>query len=131
MRKYESIVVFSNSLGDVQINQEVSKFEDFLKGQGAINLAVDSWGKREVAYSPLGKKQIGDYRCFNYESDNSDIVDNLINQLRITEGIIKFQTHKKKDRFRKFRGNPRHVGQDDGDDLDDLDGLSDDLNDDN
>lgn len=130
MRKYESVVVFANSLGDAQIGQEVAKFGDFLKGQGAVNLAVDSWGKREIAYSPLGKKQIVDYRCFKYESDNHDIVDSLISQLRITEGIVKFQTHKINERVRKFKGNPRYSGSGEVDESDELDEVSDDLSDD-
>lgn len=127
MRKYESVVVFCNSLGDQQIKEEVGKVEGFLSAQGAQELVFESWGKKEVAYSPLGKKRFGDYCCFTYQSDNSEIVERLAGQLRITEGIIKFQTHRISDRVRKFKGNPRRANQDDDDQGDDLIDEADDL----
>ena len=108
MRKYESIVVFAPTLGEARLKEETTKIENLIQAQQGQNLKVDSWGKKEIAY-PVEKHKFGHYRCFCFETDNHAIIDVLQGQLRISDSVIKFQTHRLNEKVRKFKGNPRRV----------------------
>lgn len=105
MRKYETVVIFDPTLGEDKVNKEISKVEGIIKHAGAAQLSVNSWGRKQIAYK-VGRHKNGVYVEFKYESDKSDIVEVLTNQLRITESVIKFQNHRLPDRVRKFQGRP-------------------------
>ncbi|MCB0311488.1 MAG: 30S ribosomal protein S6, partial [Bdellovibrionales bacterium] len=70
---------------------------------GGKELKVNSWGRKELAYL-MDKQRFGTYVCFNYSSEEGGIVKELASQLRITESVLRFQTHRLNDRSRKFKG---------------------------
>ena len=120
-RKYETIVVFKPDLTETQIKDEEKKLEGILKTAGATTVATESWGRKDIAYL-VRKNKSGTFVRFNYESKRSDTVEEFTGTLRITDSVIKFQTHRHADKVRKFKGNPkRPVGSDQGFDYMDSD----------
>ncbi len=108
MRKYESIVVFSPELNKEQLSTEIAKVKDILKGFNALEVFVEEWGKRKIAY--VAKKQTqGFYVCFYYEAENMKVIEELVYNLRINDAVLKFQTHHISDKADKYRGNMAFV----------------------
>ncbi|HND77920.1 MAG TPA: 30S ribosomal protein S6, partial [bacterium] len=48
-RFYETVVVFDAQTGDDVIKGIVDKIKEVLTSHGAVNVAVDEWGKRKLA----------------------------------------------------------------------------------
>jgi len=107
-RRYESVVVFNPRLSDSQIKEEVKKVETLLAAQNAKVSTVDTWGKKEAAFS-FGKQKFGYYVVFNYETANHQAANELQAVLRINESVQKFQTHLINSKVRKFKGNPKRL----------------------
>jgi ribosomal protein S6 len=118
-RRYESVVVFNPRLSDSQIKDEVKKVEAVLAAQNAKVSTVDTWGKKEAAFS-FGKQKFGYYVVFNYETANHQAANELQAVLRINESVQKFQTHLIDTKVRKFKGNPKRLQnpRSEGDDFD-------------
>jgi small subunit ribosomal protein S6 len=118
-RRYESVVVFNPRLSDSQIKDEVKKVEALLAAQNAKISTVDTWGKKEAAFS-FNKQRFGYYVVFNYEAANHEAPNALQSVLRINESVQKFQTHLIKTATRKFKGNPKRLQnpRTEGDDFD-------------
>lgn len=107
-RKYESIVIFRPDLPETQLKQELKRFEGILESKGAGTVNVDNWGKKDIAYTVRKNKQ-GKFVVLNYETADHSAVEALTSILRISDSVIKFQTHKINERVRKFKGNPRRA----------------------
>ena len=118
-RRYESVVVFNPRLSDSQIKEEVKKVEAVLAAQNAKVSTVDTWGKKEAAFS-FGKQKFGYYVVFNFETANHQAANELQSVLRINESVQKFQTHLVHTKVRKFKGNPKRLQnpRSEGDDFD-------------
>lgn len=119
VRRYESVVVFNPRLSDSQIKDEVKKVESVLAANQATITGVDTWGKKEAAFS-FNKQRFGYYVVFNYEAANHEAPNALQSVLRINESVQKFQTHLIQSKVRKFKGNPKRLSnpRGDGDDFD-------------
>ena len=119
VRRYESVVVFNPRLSDAQIKDEVKKVESVLAANQATITGVDTWGKKEAAFS-FSKQRFGYYVVFNYEAANHEAPNALQSVLRINESVQKFQTHLIHTKVRKFKGNPKRLQnpRGDGDDFD-------------
>jgi small subunit ribosomal protein S6 len=92
-RKYESIVVFTPKLSEQEVDDEVAKITSFLTDRGASAVQVSSWGKRELAYE-VQKQTRAHYMVIYFTLENLDALAELTYQYRITESIMKFQTHR-------------------------------------
>lgn len=110
MRKYETILILRPDLTEEQMNEEVKKVEAFIQDNGARELSVEHWGRREIAFE-MQKVRHGWYVCLKYTSDNSALNDELIRVLRINDAYLKFQTHRVNEKVRKYKGNPRNVSE--------------------
>lgn len=103
MRKYETIIIYDSVLTDEQVAAESENFNKFLSENGAENVVVDGWGKRELAFQ-MNKKNYGAYVVFYYESESAVLGERINESLRINESITKFQTHRISESSRKFKG---------------------------
>lgn len=117
MNKYETVAIVSAGLTEDQAKEVIKKIESFLQGQGVSALSLEWWGRKDLAYA-LKKERAGYFALLHFESDRSDVIDNLNNILRITETVLKFQTHRLADRFRKFKGRRVTVSEEDDTALD-------------
>lgn len=106
MRKYETIVVYNPALSEAAVKDEMKKFEKLLESNKAQSVKADVWGRKQIAYL-VDKNSFGTFVCFNYESDEHGIANAVTAQLRISDPVIKFQTHRINEKTRKFKGNPK------------------------
>jgi small subunit ribosomal protein S6 len=118
MRKYETVMVLNPNLGEAQVKDEAAKVQKLLETNGAQEISNSIWGKKEIAY-PMKKNKFGTFVSFNYRAPSEGCVDTLTNVLRISEPVLKFQTHKINERVRKFRGNPKRKAPAGGDEFSD------------
>merc|ERR1711868_9691 len=68
MNHYETVFILNPVLSDVQIEETVKKFEDFLINNGAKMVAKENWGLKKLAY-PIQNKKSGFYHLFEFTSD--------------------------------------------------------------
>ena len=110
MRKYETIIVFAPDLSEAQVKQEMKRFEGVIQGKAARSIAVDQWGKKDLAYY-VKKSKTGRFVCLKYEVDDHSTVEALTNLLRLSDSVLKSQTHRINEKQRKYQGNPKHVSK--------------------
>lgn len=119
-RTYETIVVFDPGMGEADVKEWSKKLQTVISANKGEKISIDSWGKRELPYL-VRKFKHGHYVRFKYEATDTSSLSNITNQLRITEPVIKFQSHRLNTKVRKFKGNPKRVGEKDSEDLFGLD----------
>ena len=89
---YEMIYILRPDLSEEQANQAVTKYQDFLIKNNAIDIKVNVWGKRRLAY-PIQKKLDGIYVQFNYQADGTRI-EPLERIMRLEEDVLRYLTIK-------------------------------------
>ncbi len=92
MTHYEMMVIFRPDLSEEQVNQEVTKYQDFLTEQGCQDVTLKIWGKRRLAYS-INRFVDGIYVLYNYQGDGKQVVP-LERAMRLSEQVIRFLTLK-------------------------------------
>ena len=118
-RKYETIVVLNSKLSESQLKEEVKKIEGVISTNGGQGIVVDTWGRKETTYS-MNKDKYGYYVCFTYETANNQTPNGVTAILRISEPVLKFQSHLISTKKRKVKVNPkRPIPSGDSDDFDD------------
>ncbi|MDC0358526.1 30S ribosomal protein S6 [Oligoflexia bacterium] len=103
MRKYETVVILDPTFSEKQMKEEAEKVKKILDENGAQEMELDFWGKREIAY-PVKKHSHGWYVCFYCATEDSRFVNNITELLRISEPVVLYQIHRINDRARKFKG---------------------------
>ena len=114
MRKYELIVMFNPRVTEDKVKSEVDSIVELLKANGATQVVPQSWGRLKLAYQ-LRKVDEAHYRGIYFSADSAALVDTITHKLRITESIVKFQTHRINEKVRKVkeRRNSRPSEEDD------------------
>ena len=92
MNHYETVFILNPVLSDVQIEETVKKFEDFLIKNGAKMVAKVNWGLKKLAY-PIQHKKSGFYHLFEF-SGEGDIVTPYEQEFRRDERVMRFLTVK-------------------------------------
>lgn len=108
MRKYETVVVFHPNLNKDGLEAEITKVKELLSANGATDIVVKQWGKREIAY-PAKKQKYGYYVAFYYDSRQYGVPAAAAALFRINDQILKFQSHRMAEHVRRFKGNPRRL----------------------
>lgn len=108
MRSYETVLILRPDLTQEQMEEEVKKTEQVIKDLGGKDVSIEHWGRREIAFE-LKKVKHGWYVGIKYSTEASDLNQELSKLLRINDSYLKFQTHKKVEKVRGFKGNPRSV----------------------
>ena len=89
MSKYEIAVVVSVMLEDEDRVQVIEKIKDLVQRYEGNVTNVDDWGKKKLAYE-IQKMDEAYYYFIHFESDNSDCPNELEQQLRIMDGVIRY-----------------------------------------
>ncbi len=84
---YESVVVFSLTLGEEKISEIIDKLKELIEKNGTLK-RVDQWGKKQLAYK-INKESEGYYVLFNF-SASSAFPAEFERILKITDGILRF-----------------------------------------
>ena len=110
MRKYETVMVYESNLGEAQVKEENNRYQKLLETNGAKEIAFSIWGKKELA-NPHRKPEYGTYVSINFKAPSDGTVAALTNLMRLTDNVMKFQSHLIRQRVRKVKVNPkRKVG---------------------
>ena len=92
MSNYETVFILNPVLSDVQIEETVKKFEDFLISRGAKMVAKENWGLKKLAY-PIQHKKSGFYHLFEFTAEG-DVIAPYELEFRRDERIMRFLTVK-------------------------------------
>lgn len=89
MSKYEIAVVASAKLEDEERVAVIEKIKELVIRFGGTVSDVDDWGKRKLAYE-IQKMDEAFYYFIHFESENADCPNELEQQLRIMDGVIRY-----------------------------------------
>ena len=89
MSKYEIAVVLSAMLEEEERTALIDKIKDLVQRFGGTVTNVDDWGKKTLAYE-IQKMREAFYYFVHFESDNAECPNNLEQQLRIMDGVIRY-----------------------------------------
>ena len=89
MSKYEIAVVLSAKLEDEQRAQIIEKVTGLVERFEGTVTDVDNWGKKKLAY-PVQKMDEGFYNFVHFETENADCPNEMEQQLRIMDGVIRY-----------------------------------------
>jgi small subunit ribosomal protein S6 len=92
MNHYETVFILNPVLSDVQIEETVKKFEDFLINNGAKMVAKENWGLKKLAY-PIQNKKSGFYHLFEF-TNTGEVVTPYEQEFRRDERVMRFLTVK-------------------------------------
>ncbi|MCF0142974.1 MAG: 30S ribosomal protein S6 [Parasporobacterium sp.] len=89
MSKYEIAVVLSAKLEDEERAQIIDKVKALVERYQGTVTDVDDWGKKRLAYE-IQKMNEAFYYFVHFESDNADCPNEMEQQLRIMDGVIRY-----------------------------------------
>lgn len=89
MSKYEIAVVVSAMLEDEERAAVIDRVKDLVTRFGGTVADVEDWGKKTLAYE-IQKMREAFYYFVHFESDDAECPNNLEQQLRIMDGVIRY-----------------------------------------
>ncbi|MEA5582878.1 30S ribosomal protein S6 [Nodularia harveyana UHCC-0300] len=89
---YETIYILRPDLGEEQVEQAITKYQNFLTEQGAENIEIQNRGKRRLAYE-IKKHRDGIYVQMNYTGGGAAIAP-MERAMRLSEEVIRYLTIK-------------------------------------
>lgn len=92
VKKYESIFIINNELGEENVKALVEKFKNLLETSAQLE-SIEEWGKRRLAY-PIDDLNEGYYVLANFSAEPNFPAE-LERIYKITDGIIKYIIVKK------------------------------------
>lgn len=89
---YETMYILRPDLGDEQVEQAVTKYQNLLREQGAEDIQIQNRGKRRLAYE-IKKHRDGIYIQMNYTGPGTAIAP-MERAMRLSEEVIRYLTIK-------------------------------------
>lgn len=89
---YETMYILRPDLIDEQVEQNISKYENILKENGAENVEIQNRGKRRLAYE-INRHRDGVYVQMNFSAVGSAIAP-MERAMRLSEEVIRYLTIK-------------------------------------
>ena len=89
---YETMYILRPDLIDEQVEQNISKYENIIKENGAEDIQIQNRGKRRLAYE-INKHRDGVYVQMNYTAAGSTIAP-MERAMRLSEEVIRYFTIK-------------------------------------
>lgn len=89
---YETMYILRPDLGDEQVAQAITKYENLIREQGADNIEIQNRGKRRLAYE-IGKHRDGIYIQMNYAGPGK-VIALMERAMRLSEEVIRYLTIK-------------------------------------
>ena len=65
MKSYETVFILNPALSEDQVAKSISKYEKFLKSNGAKLVHKENWGLKKLAYT-IENKNSGFYNLFQF-----------------------------------------------------------------
>lgn len=89
MNKYELAVVVSAKLEDDERAATIERVKEYITRFGGTVTNVDEWGKKRLAYE-IQKMKDAYYYFIKFESENTDCPNEVEDNIRIMENVIRF-----------------------------------------
>jgi len=89
---YETMYILRPDLGDEQIVQQIAKYENLIRENGAENIEIQNRGKRRLAYE-IKRHRDGVYVQMNYTGPGTAIAI-MERAMRLSEEVIRYMTVK-------------------------------------
>jgi small subunit ribosomal protein S6 len=96
MKAYELLLLLNPSLDEETRAGVLDKTQGVITADGGVVDAVDSWGKRKLAFE-IGKVTEGDYVLIDFHTVPAAIAE-LDRVLRITDPVIRFMILAREDK---------------------------------
>jgi small subunit ribosomal protein S6 len=90
--RYETVFILTPVLSEDQVKEAVSKFESYLKNNGATIKHQENWGLRKLAY-PIQKKTTGFYHLLEFEAPG-ELIQKFEVEFKRDERVLRFLTVK-------------------------------------
>jgi small subunit ribosomal protein S6 len=87
-RTYEATFIFSSSLDESALEQEIAKVEELVGKEGGTVKEWNKWGRRRLAYE-IGGQSDGFYAFLTYEADPAVLV-RFEQVYRLNESILRY-----------------------------------------
>ena len=88
VRDYEVVYIFDTQLPEETINEKLDRFHTQLTGTGAEVTAVDTWGRRQLAF-PIRKRTGGYYVVSQFRADPTALPE-FERLLKLDEELLRF-----------------------------------------
>ena len=89
MNKYELAVVVNVKLEDEERAAVIEKAKEYIVRFGGTVTDVEEWGKKRLAYE-IQKMKDAYYYFIKFESENTDCPNEVEDNIRIMENVIRF-----------------------------------------
>ena len=89
MNKYELEVVVSAKLEEEERAAEIEKVSNLVTRFGGTITDVEEWGKKKLAYE-IQKMSEAYYYFIHFDTDNTDCPNEIEDQIRIMENVIRY-----------------------------------------
>ncbi len=90
MRDYETVIIWSASIPEGDIEKKHDSVVEIIKGDGGTYKGSDKWSRRILAY-PIRKQTEGIYHFLKWNG-SGDIIAAIDKNLRINEDCLRFIT---------------------------------------
>lgn len=98
MRRYELMMIVTDTIEEDAAKAAVDKAKDVLAQQGGNLLDEAWWGRRKLAYE-INKRDHGYYAVLDFEA-STDAVNEVERQLKISDDVVRFKTVRPEIRVR-------------------------------
>lgn len=95
MKAYEILYIVRPDLEEEATTALADRFGEIVTNNGGVNLTVDKWGKRRLAYEIEDYKE-GQYILMNFEGEGH-ISQEVERVMKISDDVIRFLTVRKDD----------------------------------
>lgn len=89
MNKYELAVVVNVKLEEEERAAVIEKVKEYIVRFGGTVTDVEEWGKKRLAYE-IQKMKDAYYYFIKFESENTDCPNEVEDNIRIMENVIRF-----------------------------------------
>ena len=89
MNKYELVVVVSAKLEEEERAAEIEMVSNLVTRFGGTITDVEEWGKKKLAYE-IQKMSEAYYYFIHFDTDNTDCPNEIEDQIRIMENVIRY-----------------------------------------
>jgi len=90
LRDYETVIIWSASIPEGDIEKEHDKVVEIIKGEGGAYGSSDKWSRRILAY-PIKKQTEGIYHFLKWNGGSS-VIEAIDKYLRINDNCLRFLT---------------------------------------
>ena len=89
MNKYELALVINAKIEDDARTDALEKIKALIEKFGGEITNVDEWGKKKLAYE-IQKMSEAYYYFIHFDTDNTDCPNEIEDQIRIMENVIRY-----------------------------------------